>query len=242
MVRITTSSLFAILLAASTAGAEPVEDFGAKGHFIISADRLSPLISYTRVRAAGNNQGDYNTTSTTSMSLLWSGQAQDFYDIPRIGLDYVIAPKVTLGGAIFGTLPMSSSEERTQNGVTDTRDSTRVSAFGIGARIGYVIPLTPTVSFWPRGGLSYARVTSTSVDPQGVTQGSDTVSQPALNLEPLFVIQPAPHFGIVVGPVVDLPLAGSEHTELQAMGGTLSFDTDTSQLHLGITVGLLGWL
>jgi hypothetical protein len=239
MLRITAT----VLLVSSSAAAEPVEEFGTKGHFILSVDRLFPLISYTRIRTAGNMQGEYNTTSQTSMSLLWSGQPQDFYDIPRVGLDYVIAPQLTLGGSIFATLPMSSSSERTMNGMTTTRDSTKESAFGIGARVGYVVHLTPAVSFWPRGGLSYSHVTTTDYDPAGVQQGSQTTTQPALNLEPLFVISPAPHFGIVLGPVFDIPLGGNEHTEIVGGmgGGTLSFDTDASQLHIGITVAMLGW-
>lgn len=239
--RISKLGLLAVCSLASNAGADPLADFGTKGHLIISADRLSPLFSYSKIKGT-NNQGDSVTSSNTSMSLLWAGDAQDFYDIPRVGIDYVLAPNVTLGGSLFGTLPMSSSAERTQNGTTETRDSTRTSAFGIGARVGYVIPLTPTIAFWPRGGLSYARVTQTTVAPDGSTSDSTSLSQPGLNLEGLFVLQPAPHFGITVGPVIDLPLGGSEHVEATDMGRTVSVDTDASQLHIGITVGLLGWL
>jgi hypothetical protein len=231
-----------LVTAAGVAHAEPLDDFGARGQLIISADRLMPLLSYTRVRV-DQTGGDSTTTSTTSFALLWSSSPQDFYDVPRAGVDYVVAPHVTVGGMLFGTLPASATRSSTQNGTTTSRDAAKLSAFGIGARAGYVVPLTPRIAFWGRGGLSYARESTTSPQGNMGNTTNESVSQLGLNLEPLFVFLLAPHLGVQAGPVLDVPLSGTDHTEFTTNNGmTVSQDNDTSQLHFGLTVGLFGYL
>jgi len=228
------------LTASASARAEPINDFGTRGQVIISADRLSPLFSYSRIRT-DQGGGDSNLTSVSSCSLLWSGTLQDFYDIPRAGVDYVLAPRVTIGGTLFLTLPITSTRATTQNGTTTSRDGTTQNAVGLGARAGYIVPLTNKISLWARGGLSYTREGSTSTNNNGTTQQSTSTSQFALNLEGLFVIELTQHFGLQLGPVIDVPLSGTEHTEVTDQGRTVSQDNGSSQFHIGITAGLLGW-
>jgi hypothetical protein len=233
--------VLASLAVASTAGAEPL-DFGARGQFALSADRLSPLFSYSRI-STDTGGGDSTTNTTTSMSLLWTGAPEDVYDVPRVGLDYVVAPSITVGGELFGTIPFSASRSTTMGGMTTSRDTAKYSAFGIGARGGYVLALSHGLAFWPRGGLSYAREsTSNAINMMGGGSQSTTVSQFALNLEPIFMIQAAPHVGVVFGPVLDIPLSGNTHNEVTIGTMTVSTDNSTSQFHFGITLGLLGWL
>ncbi len=236
-------ALAAVLVTTSIAAADTVgNDFGQQGQLILSADRLSPLFSYSRVKT-DQGGGDSTTQSTTSMNLFWAGNTQDFYDIPRAGLDYVIAPNLTLGGTVFVTVPMSSTRSTTQNNVTTDRDGTKVDAFGLGVRVGYAMPLTPRISFWPRGGISYTRVGTTNQQQGGNgNTTSSTVTQTAINLEPLFVFSLAPHLGIELGPVIDVPLSGNTHDEVQVMNMTVSSDNSSSQFHFGITAGLLGYL
>jgi hypothetical protein len=229
-----------VIAAASPAGAQPVDDLGARGQIIIGADRLSPLFSYSRIKQ-DQGGGDSETTSTTSMNFLWAGDPQDVYDIPRLGLDYVVAPNVTVGGDLFATLPVSASRSTTQGGMTTSRDTQKINAFGIGARAGYILPAAHNVFFWGRGGLSYTRVGTTNPPNMGGNQQSSSVSQTGLSLEPLFVIGVTPHFGILLGPVLDIPLTGTAHNEFTMGGMTVSQDNDESQLHVGITAGLVGW-
>ncbi len=233
-----------VLMVSLSASAEPMPGFGSQGQVILSADRLSPFLSYSRIKI-DQGGGDSTTNSQTSLSLLWTGEPQDFYDIPRFGVDYVVAPSVTIGGDLFATLPMSSTRSTTQNNTTTSRDGTKLNAFGIAARAGYVMPLAPRVAFWPRGGLSYTRVGTSNTQngggPGGGGTTSTTDSQWGLSLEALFVVTAAPHLGIVLGPVLDLPLSGTQHDEITDNGMTVSTDTDISELHVGITIGLLGW-
>ena len=222
-------------LAASSARAD---DLHIQGRVIVSVDRLSPLFSYSRIRQDQGN--DSTTSSTSSISLLWSGEPTDFYDIPRLGVDYVVARNISIGGNLFATLPMSSTRSQTQNGTTTSRDGAKLNAFGIGVRGGYIMPLAPKVSFWGRGGLSYARVGTTNPPGGNGNDVSNSVSQWGLSLEPLFVISPAPHFGFTIGPVLDIPLSGNQHSEVTVNNMTVSTDTGESQFHFGITVGMLG--
>ncbi|HSD91159.1 MAG TPA: outer membrane beta-barrel protein [Kofleriaceae bacterium] len=231
--------LLGVLAAASSAQADP--ELGAQGQLIFSADRLSPLLSYSRLRQDDNNNNSV-TTSKTSLSLLWNGSAQDFYDIPRLGVDYGIAPHITIGGNLFATVPMSSKESVTDQGTTVTQDGDKTSAFGFAARAGYVMPLGPSLALWARGGLGYARVGTTSPRNQPGDSRYTSLSQLGLNLEPQLVISPGPHVGIMVGLVADIPVTGTYHTERTNNGQTTSEDFDASQLHIGLNVSLIGWL
>lgn len=214
-----------------------------QGHWILSADRLSPLFSYEKSTESDKN-GSISTT-TSSLALLWSGNPADFYDVPRLGLDYVVAPNITVGGNVFATLPMSSKQSATAAGQTQTQDNDKVSAFGLAARAGYVMGLGPKLMLWARGGLGFARV-GTSIPDNGGGGPRDrynSVSQFGLNLEPQFVFAAGTHVGIMFGPVLDIPLSGTFHTERTDNNGTTtSTDVDSSQFHFGINVSLIGWL
>ena len=230
--------VLAVLVAVSlSAQAEPL---GGRGQLILSADRLAPLYSYSRVSTEDDN-GNKITSTTSSISLLWSGAPQDLYDIPRLGVDYAIAPSITIGGNFFATLPMSSRQSVMMPGdPTVTDDGDRTSAVGFAARVGYVMPLGP-LSLWARGGLGYARVGTTSPRNNG-DERYDSISAVGLNLEPQLVLSPGDHVGIMFGPVVDVPLGGTFHTERTNNGTTTSENFDSSQLHFGINVSLIGWL
>jgi opacity protein-like surface antigen len=243
MHRISFAGSLLVVLAASAASARAdTPELGIQGRWILGADRLSPLFSYSKDTRSDNNNASI-TTTTTSMSLLWSGNPQDMYDIPRLGLDYVVAPNITVGGNFFATLPMSSKQAVSDNGTTVTQDNDKVSAFGLSARAGYVMGLGPKLMLWARGGLGYAHV-GTTIPNNGGNGNNDrynSLSQFGLNLEPQFVFSPGAHVGLMAGPVLDIPLSGTYHTERTQNGTTTSTDFDASQFHFGINVGLIGW-
>ena len=68
-----------VLLTASVAGAQSQNfgEFGQKGEFVFSADRLVPVLSFTGNKITNNN-GNPNTSSSTSasaISLLYGGNS-----------------------------------------------------------------------------------------------------------------------------------------------------------------------
>jgi len=240
MIRIASTICIVGVVSAASVSAEPLEEFGARGRIILSADRLSPFLSYTRIQ---QDQGGGNsvTTSTTSFSPLWTASPQNLYDIPHFAFDYVVVPHLTVGGYASVTLPASSTQSTTQNGTTTSQDGAKLSALGIGARGGYLVALTPRLWFWPRAGLSYTRESTTSTALGQGNELSVSVSQIALNLEPQLALHLVPHFALTLGLVFDIPLTGTQHSEFTLNQTTISTDTDSSQLHIGFTAGLLGW-
>src|SRR6185312_1915972 len=116
------------LMTTSVAHAQQRQDFGQQGEFIISADRLFSLFSFSSVSQDSvtlNGNGTVVTSNSTytntrtGMSILWGsnslgglgplqGQnaindlvlpaANTFFTVPRVGFDYVVVPNVTIGG------------------------------------------------------------------------------------------------------------------------------------------------
>ena len=75
--------------------------FGSPG-FIVSADRLLPLISYQSIKTSDNGSSD--TQSRLSIALMNSGPFEifaSFYNLPRLSFDWVPVRNLTLGGAAW---------------------------------------------------------------------------------------------------------------------------------------------
>jgi hypothetical protein len=255
-----------VFLAAPLVHAQARDDFGRQGQFILSADRLVPLVSFTRTSQdqlpapfgtlpPGANRVTTNN-SQTSISLLWGGTGNatpggpinTFYTVPRLGFDYVIIPNVTIGGnvIVFFTLGGSSGNETTLNsGATTTTSADNPSAlvFGVAPRGGYILELTNLFSLWLRGGVSYyvANSKTTQGTGNGQTTLSNSVNQFAIDLDPQLVITPVPHFGITAGLTADIPIAGGHSAQLDRPGGSQSASAYSSVLYIGVTAGLMGW-
>ncbi|HEY1558315.1 MAG TPA: hypothetical protein VGF94_25990 [Kofleriaceae bacterium] len=230
-----------VLAAATAAAAQPapgpIGAFASRGTVVVSADRLMPLFAYTKDSTdVGNN--DTSSSSETSISLFSYGSPSQTiaYNIPRISLDYAIAPNITLGGSVIFFADLSASTSTTVGGTTSSADNAKATAFGLAPRIGYVLPLGPRLAIWPRGGFSYY-TESISNPPNGGNTTSDGFHQWSLDLEAQFVMALAPHFFLQLGPAIDIPLSGAVSS---TNGGTTVSD-DNSQLHIGITGGLGGF-
>jgi len=91
--------------------------------------------------------------------------------------------------------------------------------------------------------VTYYNVKSKSTNPTAVppTTSTSTVSGFGLNLEPMFVLSPTDHFGIVLGPVVDIPLSGSSSRELSPSTTPAPPDDKVKFTNYGLTVGILGY-
>ena len=252
---------------ASIASAQvPAGEFGQRGQFIVSADRLVPLFSFTHFSqdqftpGAGNSK-QVAFENQTSISLLWGSAVrpsvavgtdaaaiQTFFTVPRVGVDYVLAHHVTVGGeaAIYFTLGGSTGTDSTlANGgavVTQSTGNPSVLVLGLAPRGGYILPLTDMFSLWLRGGFSYFVASSKTTI--GAGAGAQTVAtttnQFALDLDPQLVITPFPHVGFTAGVTTDLPLTGGHSADTTpANGGTTTLSASSSVLFFGITAGML---
>jgi hypothetical protein len=232
----TISALLFVLLASKGAYAQKAA-FGEKGEFIIGADRLVPVFSYTQEWAGTPDSNQSTTNSQGAFSFLWGSggpiQAPAFFTAPRAGFDYVLIPHLTLGAelVIFATTGASQTLTRnTTMGSTATAQAAPEQViFGFAPRVGYVLRLTDMFSLWLRGGFSfYSEGDSSSLG----TAGNGGANLFALDLEPQFVITPLAHVGIALSPTLDLPLFGQVWNNVNQ---SANFD----MLYFGLNASLL---
>jgi hypothetical protein len=244
MMRTPTAVGTMLLLTTSLAHAQ-TEPFGGRGEFILSADRLLPLLSYTRTAESDLPPGSGSLTTTqTALSLFWGSTAPEelFFTVPRVGLDYVLIPNLTVGGdaLVYTTLGSGTSTKANLAGggsITTSAGDGGMFVFGVAPRAGYVLHLTSMLSVWLRGGLSF--YTSDTKLADGTHLG---LNQFALDIDPQLVVALVPHFGITAGVTADLPIAG-EHsqTTYNADGSSREVSASSSVLFVDANVGLMGY-
>jgi hypothetical protein len=262
----------AVLTAAPAALAQAAakSDFGEQGQFIIGADRLLPFVGYSHYSydlptGAGITKNNlsydqsslsffYGATPGVPGGLGGNGVALANYGanlayaIPRVGLDYVLLPNVTIGGDIvlYFTLGGSASTEQdTSGGQTNTtsQGSPGTTLFGIAPRGGYILPLNDMFSLWLRGGFSYYTWTSkqtVSNGGNGITYTSSQ-NQPAIDLEPQIVFHIIPHVAFTGALTLDIPFAGGWSTSQQENGNTTTSSNSASILYFGLNLGMLAY-
>jgi len=244
--------LAGFLLAPKTLHAQEQRGFGSQTQLILSADRLVPVLSYSRrsQTAVGNNGVEVtNATNNTSSSLLWGGNlGPDFvHTIPRVGADVAIGKShLTLGGSFVFAFTLSGSrttEAIAPNGarVETEVDSPSSTVLGFVPRIGYILPLSDVVGFWFRGGFAiYSLRTKDYPNPNEYNVDKNTVF--SLDLDPQLTIVPVEHFFIGVGPLLNIPVGGSYTREEARPGRPITeFSVDQRVFQLGVTAALGGW-
>jgi hypothetical protein len=197
--------------------------------------------------------GNPTKDSGTAINLLYGGESgfttnvPIYSAIPRAAFDYVLIPGLTVGGAI-GYLHRGSSRETTlNNGTTTSVDRPSGNGILFSPRAGYIFDFTPLLSVWARGGFTYYWFKSDGTTTNGNTTTNTKVGVDglALSLDPQLVITPVPHFGITVGPFLDLPLAGSTKGEgsitVGAVTTSVTNEASTKITNWGVSAGVLGY-
>jgi hypothetical protein len=219
-------------------GGEGRHRFGQPG-FVLTVDRLLPLLSYQSVKT--NDEGVTTTDSRLSIAIVNNGPYgifSTFYNLPRIGADWIPVRNLTIGGAGWFYTDLSATE--TTSNSTTTTQQPKVTYWGVAPRVGYIIPLGDKIYLWPRLGVEYHNVSTSDVG-----NGSGSITQFAFLAEAMVVISPWDHFGFQVGPTADIPISGTQ-TSTSAptgMGGTTTTTTTTessAMLQIGISAGVLG--
>ncbi len=213
--------------------ASAADELGEPGQIAINAERVFGL-NFWSATITPDGANDDIKASGTSVGLIFNGgsgaSTQGFgipYLTPRLGIDYMVADGVSLGGSI-GYISNSSTVK-----VPDQPDADQptTSGFVLAPRVGYVIPVSDGADFWVRGGITYY---SATIKDNGDDPGPDTtLSGLALGAEGVFVLSPIAGFGFYIGPTVDLGLSGSfEQGDTKA---------DVTLTNLGVNSGLVGW-
>jgi opacity protein-like surface antigen len=215
------------------------------GNIIISADRLAPIVDYWSSTTTDTN-GSKSTSSRTSISLVTSNPLAALgtvYNVPRFGLDGVIGPGVTIGGAawIYTDLNASNSTTPANGGSSTSFDQPKATYWGVAPRVGYILAIGDMVSLWPRAGVEYHDVSSGTVTNNGNTSGGSSFTQLALDVDALLVITPVNHFGITIGPGAAIPLTGNTSSTSTIAGQTTTTSRDSAMWWVGLNAGLLGY-
>ena len=239
-------------------------DFGDQGQFIVGADRLVPVLGYESNKVTINNNGTTISVSDSQSYVSFFGSNNRFnaanpgaagniptgplfYNVPRLGLDYVVVPHVTVGGNIMALFSFGGTHEaKTVTGSmtqTTSVDEPNYVGFGFAPRGGYILNINDWLSFWPRGGFSFWTISAKRTAQAGNQQVtiSDSWNVWAINLEGQLVIHPIPHFGFTVGAVVDIPLTGSAKEEQDQGNMQTIQNADFTEWHVGVVAGLLGY-
>jgi hypothetical protein len=180
----------------------PSTDMGQTGNIAIDADFKVALGWVSTSPPMGSSQ------STTVIALDPS-------------VDYFISPNLSIGGAV---LLQHTNEE-----IPNSSNSVTATQIGLAPRVGYVIPVGPQLSIWPRGGLAYTHTTFS------VTGSPDeTQSVWALVASAPLLYHPVPHFFLGLGPAVRVDLSSSV-----SAGGTSMDSNKTTSLAIESLIG--GW-
>jgi hypothetical protein len=246
-------------VAASSSSAEAADTrgFGEKYQLILSADRLVPAFSYTSASSTTLGPNNIELTRSESgagMSLLLGRNIESFmvnpHTMPRVAFDFTIIPRLTLGAAIafgFGLGGSTRDESVSPGNVVVARESDAPTAtvVGLAPRVGYIIPLTSLIAFWPRAGFAFYSVSldrDVIEDNAVVGSSSATDTHFSLDLDPQFVFVPVEHFFFHVGPLANIPLSGTRSVETTEGPRTDRTSNDISLFHFGISAGIGGWL
>jgi len=167
-------------VANSSESGDAASAFGHTGQIVLGADL--PLGTTSSQVSLVHQSYSMSAGSGTTLTLAPSA-------------DYFIVPNVSLGG---GVAIAYQSFSPGGGGA-----SSSLVVFGLQARAGINIPLTPALSLWPRGGLGYGHGSTSS-------NGTD-VSSSAIDFfvfAPV-VWHPATHFFVGLGPVLATELTSS---------------------------------
>lgn len=190
-------------LASSVARAQDEAPFSQRGHTVIVLDNLAGFVH--------TEASEPNVNNSSNGTNLWG--IFPFTPVARFGVHEFIGDS---GLSLGGGLVYSDSNVGVQLPAGTT--------FGIAPRVGYAIPFNPTVALWLRAGFTYLTESLSG-------GGNQWQFSPAG--EVYFVITPVSHFGITIGPWVEVGVAGKECVGNNCQG------QDFRQDFFGGTFGIL---
>lgn len=212
-------------MVSSQALAEP----GEKGQLAVGAERL---MGFTHTTQTEENEFGKQTRSINNLSLLGSPLSgfTTAYSAPRIAFDYFPTDGFSVGGSIsYSHVGFNYETEPTTGESSD--DSSTYSTFALSPRIGYAHMFSDSVGIWPRGGVTYIRI-STEYD-----DGDSNSSMLALSVEAPFLFTPVDNVAITFGPTLDYGLSMSgESTDSD--GETTEDDDDNPPHEFGAQAGI----
>lgn len=184
---------------AQTYGAQ----FGTKGQFAFGAERL---FGFHWTKNTWEDQaGRSYSQSGTAAGIGWVFSQHMQFNQPRLGLDYFLVDDISLGGNL-GFFSLSG-------------DGYDGDGFIFSPRVGFNVPISQVVKFWPRVGLTFISV------------GDDQAF--GISGEADFAFFPTQNWAFLLQPTLDLAPFGSTDRGNQP-------NTDYRTYSMGLSFGILG--
>jgi hypothetical protein len=217
---------------AQTGESEP-PSFGDKGHVAISAERMFGYVHATQTES-GTGVATFTSTNN-SISLLGSPiiAVSSIYTFPRIAFDVFAAAGFSVGASLSY---FHLSQTTGSASATSTGSSSTTGGFVAAPRIGFAARLAPSVSLWPRAGITY--VYASTDNSFGTTQTTYSFHVFAATIEAPLAVSVSPRSLILIGPTADIALSGYSKTS-PGTGGT---STTTKETDYGLQAGFLLFL
>jgi hypothetical protein len=224
---------------------------GVPGRVVLSGERLASFASWSSTIEVTGTTPAMNTSfesSGTSVGLLWAAGAPvpvgaiNPYVAPRLALDVFVHPNLTVGGSIGYASASGSAHQSAPVQGQDVSMPT-ASTLVLAPRVGVAFSPSEIVSIWLRGGITYSHASVEDTEAK-MKSGNDMLpgsslswDQVSLSLDPMLVLVPFSHFGIEVGPTIDVPLSNS----IDVSGSTTAAEAHLELANYGIAAGILGF-
>ncbi len=199
--------------------------FGERGVISLGAERLAGLVWTINVsdspmtwRGSVALLGQ-SFVASTPLSLI--PQAQ-----PRFAMDWFFVERLSFGGTFTAAYSRPGGDGTTAK----EADRTTLVGLGVAPRFGYALAIIDWITLWGNVGIqfNYARA---GTDGAPETQWMAL----ALSVEPMFLFEIGPQFGITATPNVDIPLLSKQKA------GTASYRDQSKMLTTGLSLGLTTW-
>lgn len=153
-------------------------------------------------------------TERSTLSFLGGGQTNPFA-LPTFALDVLLPVNITIGVGIHYISDTIESESESRLTTTTVKTTTKAEIANLGGqvRLGATLEVG-RVRFWPRLGLAWHEITTTTTAPAaqsgGTSVSSDSKSSgQALTVELPVVLGLGPFGGLALGPALYMPIGGS---------------------------------
>ena len=197
--------------------------FGGAGQLAVSDDQ--PLGSILATGIAPVPPSAESTASFQFASVSDNGGSGTSFVVAPAA-DYFVIGNLSLGANILFGL-VSPAHGNTGNGISET-------LFGIAPRVGYNIPISDSLSFWPKVFFGYTTVSSSGGSTVNGVSTNPGFNSTGIGVFAPLMIDPAPHFFLGIGPNFSTQFSSN-----QTSGSASQSLPKVTQVGLQMTLG--GW-
>jgi hypothetical protein len=231
-------ALVVSLAAARSARADsPPPAVGDSGHVALSAERIFGFAHTSRTTTA--NGMDRPTVTTNGISILGNplgGLLSSSYTAPRLAFDGFVAGGLSLGASV--TYFHATQTQPTGTGASASESESSLSGLILAPRIGFAAHLSPTVSLWPRAGVTFLKVWSDTTV-AGMSRGSSSGNLFAATIELPLAVTLTERAAFLIGPTIDIGLSGDTTNEPPPGMFATSSTVDNKETQIGAHAALL---